>query len=93
MCRELDSWLASAVASGPSSGVAVSAKGLVDTLRTAETSVEAVSPGELVEGKPWPLVITFRSSEKSQEVKDTWLHGDLRSLPGPGRDMGVRPAR
>ena len=54
-------------------------------------SVEAANHGDPLDGKPWPVIITYRGSEDSQRVKDAWLAEALRGHLGPGKE--VRPAR
>ena len=39
------------------------------------------------------MIIPYRGSEDSQEVKDAGLAEALRGYLGPGKELGVRPAR
>ena len=46
-------------------------------------SVEAANHGKPLEGKPWPVIITFRGSEVSQGLKDACL-AEARRVYLPG---------
>ena len=93
MYDELAAWVAEAVQSGPSTGRAAGLDAIVDAIRGGVSSVESASHGEPVTDRPWPVVVTLRGSEVSQTVRDQWLHSDLRAYLGPGKDLGVRPAK
>ena len=67
--------------------------GILEKITGGAVSVEATNHGEPLDNKPWPIIITFRGSEDSQQVKDAWVSEAIRGHIGPGKDLGVRPAR
>ena len=86
-------WVVGAVANGPTGADRGTIAGLLETITGGGVSVEAANHGDPLDGKPWPVIITYRGSEDSQEVKDAWLAEALRGYLGPGKELGVRPAR
>ena len=65
--------LVSAVATGPTGAGGEAIAGVLETVTGGATSVETANQGDPLEGKPWPVIITFRGSKESQKVKDAWL--------------------
>ena len=80
------------VANGPT-GAGGDVTGILEKITGGAVSVEATNHGEPLDNKPWPIIITFRGSEDSQQVKDAWLSEAIRGHMRPGKDLGVRPAR
>eukprot|EP00439_Symbiodinium_sp_Y106_P000019 s1049_g1.t1 len=86
-------WPVSAVANGPTGAGDEALTGVLEAVAGGAASVETANHGDPLEGKPWPVILTFPGSEESQKVKDAWLSEAICGHLATSKDLGVRPAR
>ena len=81
-------WVVGAVANGPTGADGGTIAGLLETITGGGVSVEAANHGDPLDGKPWPVIITYRGSEDSQKGRGCLARRGASQVPWPWQGVG-----